>query len=234
VSLLFPSTRWTAILAARSDPALRRAALEGVLEPRWRPLYVLARKHGLDPETAEDAVQSFMARLLEAESGSDLIARLDPAQGSLRAYLKTAFRNHLTNLAEHARAKKRGAGKAHQDVEDLEALLASGDAPPDALFEKTWAIVVFEESLAALESEFTAGARRGPFDVLRELFAFGVTPPYAELAPKHDMTVAQLKSFVHRAKLRYRDLVRERVRATLGDDADLDREIHHLMEAMSR
>jgi RNA polymerase sigma-70 factor (ECF subfamily) len=228
---LFPSTRWTAILAARSDPALRRAALENLLAPRWRPLYVLARKHGLEPPAADDAVQSFLVRLLESENG-DIVARLEPERGSLRAYLKTAFRNHLTNLAQHARAAKRGGGRAHQDVEDLEALLASPDCAPDELYEKAWAVVVFEESLAALETEFTAGVRRGPFEVLRELFAYGSTVPYSELAPRHGMTVAQLKSFVHRAKARFRELLRERVAATIGDDKDLDAEIRHLMEAM--
>ncbi len=47
------------------------------------------------------------------------------------------------------------------------------------------------------------------------------------------MTVAQLKSFVHRAKLRFRELVRERVAATLGTSDDLDREVIHLLEALS-
>jgi DNA-directed RNA polymerase specialized sigma24 family protein len=230
---LFPSTRWTAVFAARSDPSLRRGALEGLLRPRWRPLYIVARKHGLDPASAEDAVQSFLAKLLEAETGSDLIARLDPERGTLRAYLKTAFRNHLQNLGEFARAEKRGGGRAHEDVGELETLLASQDESPDALFEKAWAVVVFEESLSALEAEFRDGARRGPFEVLQELFAFGIVLPYPELAAKHGMTVAQLKSFVHRAKLRFRELVRERVAATLGIEDDLDGEVVHLLEAMS-
>jgi RNA polymerase sigma-70 factor (ECF subfamily) len=151
----------------------------------------------------------------------------------LRAYLKTAFRNHLVNLGEHERAAKRGGGRAHRDIEDLEALLASNDDAPDRLFEKTWALVVFEESLAALEAEFTTGARRGPFEVLKELFAFGAVLPYPELAALHGMTVSQLKSFVHRAKLRFRELVRERVAATLGEGENLDHEVHHLLEAMS-
>ncbi len=231
---LFPSTRWTVVFAARSDPTLRRAALEELLRPRWRPLYIVARKHGLDPASADDAVQSFLARLLEAESGSDLLVRLDPERGTLRAYLKTAFRNHLQNLGEFVRAEKRGGGRVHQDIGELETLLASEDRSPDALFEKAWALVVFEESLSALEAEFRDGVRRGPFEVLRELFAFGgVVLPYPELAAKHGMTVAQLKSFVHRAKLRFRDLVRERVAATLGIEEDLDREVTHLLEAMT-
>lgn len=33
------------------------------------------------------------------------------ANGSLRAYPKTAFRNHLPNLGDSARAEKRGGGR---------------------------------------------------------------------------------------------------------------------------
>src|SRR5262249_23583062 len=141
---------------------------------------------------------------------------------------------HLTNLSELARAAKRGGGRAALDVQDLEALLASSDRPPEELFEKAWALVVFEESLDALEAEFASGARQGPFDVLRDLFAFGTTLPAPDLAAKHGMSLSQLKSFVHRSKHRFRDLVRDRVAATLGDEEDVDREIQQLMEAMGR
>jgi len=231
--LLFPSTRWTLVLSARVDPSMRRSALQQLLAPRWRPLYVIARRHGLDPSAAEDAVQSFLARLIDAPPGNDFLARLDPEQGSLRAYLKTAFRHHLQNLGEHARAEKRGGGTRHADVVELEAQLASPEPSADALFEKAWALVVFEEALAALEREFAAGARRGPFAVLRELFAFGTASPYPELAAAHGMTVPQLKSFVHRAKLRLRELVRERTAATLAEGEDLDAEMKRLVGAMT-
>jgi RNA polymerase sigma-70 factor (ECF subfamily) len=229
---LFPSTRWSAVFAARLDPEKRRAALEGLLLPRWRPLYVLARKHGLDVTAAEDAVQSFLVQLLEAKEGNDLVARLDPARGSLRAYLKTAFRNHLANLGAQERAAKRGGGRKHEDVADLEALLAAADSSPDTLFEKTWALVVFEESLAALEAEFSQGLRRGPFEVLREIFRFGTALPYPELAAKHGMTLSQLKSFVHRAKVRFREIVRDRIVETLAEEDDPDAEVRRLLEVM--
>jgi RNA polymerase sigma-70 factor (ECF subfamily) len=88
------------VLAARDRPEERRRALEELVAPRWKPLYVLARKHGLPAAEAEDAVQSFLARLIEG----DLLARLDPGRGRLRAFLRAAFHNHLVNLHEHAAA----------------------------------------------------------------------------------------------------------------------------------
>jgi DNA-directed RNA polymerase specialized sigma24 family protein len=224
---LFPSTHWTRVIAAQNDPALSAAVLAELVRPRWKPLYVLARKHGLSKEAAEDAVQSFVERLLDSNEG--LVARLDPKKGSLRSYLKTAFRHHLTNLHTHERAEKRGSGARVEDLTELEAVLASRDASPDQAFERAWAASVFAESLAALEAEFAAGARRGPFEVLRELFSFGDTASYAELATRHGMTVPQLKAFVHRAKLRFRALFRDRVRRTLAEGDDVDAEVKRLL-----
>src|SRR6185369_600271 len=93
---LFPDTRWTLVLAARLDPAKRRPALEELVRPRWKALYVVARKHGLPSAEAEDAVQGFVARLLEG----DLLLRLDPGKGRLRSYLRTAFRHYLSSLRQ--------------------------------------------------------------------------------------------------------------------------------------
>jgi RNA polymerase sigma-70 factor (ECF subfamily) len=231
---LFPSTRWSIVLAARDDPARRSEAFDALVRPRWKALYVLARKRGLDAIAAEDAVQGFLTHLLEKGPENDLLARVDPSQGTLRAYLKSAFFNHLTNLREHATAKKRGGGAAHANLDDLEALLASSDAGAEALFDRAWATGIFEEALAALENEFVSGDRRGPFSILRELFNFGEAPAYADLAREHGMTVSQIKAFVHRSKGRFRQLVRDRVTDTLSDGENVEDEVRRLIGAMGR
>jgi RNA polymerase sigma-70 factor (ECF subfamily) len=226
---LFPPTRWTLILAARQRPEARRQALEELVAPRWKALYVLARQRGLPPAEAEDAVQSFLARLIEG----DLIERADPARGRLRAFLRASFHNHLANLHEHASAARRGGGRRTLDLGDVEASVAAPGPSPEASFDRAWALAIFEEALAALEAEFAGGERRGPFEVLRALFRFGETAPYAELAEKHGMSVPQLKAFVHRAKARFRQLLRERVADTLGPGDDLDAEVAALLEMLA-
>jgi RNA polymerase sigma factor (sigma-70 family) len=226
---LFPETRWTLVLAARLDPSKRRPALEELVRPRYKALYVVARKHGLAPAEAEDAVQGFVTRLLEG----DVLERLDPGKGRLRSYLRTAFRHYLSNLRQEQRAQKRGAGERHADLADVEAWLASPAASPDALFDRAWAIELFGSALRELESEYTSGARSGPFEIVRELFQFGAAPAYAELAQRHGLSVPQLKSFVHRARLRFRELLKQRVVETLPDAADVDDELRSLLEALA-
>jgi DNA-directed RNA polymerase specialized sigma24 family protein len=226
---LFPETRWTLVLAARLDPEKRRPALEELVRPRWKALYVVARRYGLAPSEAEDAVQGFVTQLLEG----DVLERLDPGKGRLRSYLRTAFRHYLTNQRQEERAQKRGGGQRHADLADVEAWVASPNASPDALFDRAWALSLFAEALSELEREYTSGARRGPFEVVRELFQFGTAPPYAELAARHQMSVPQLKAFVHRARVRFRELLRSRVAETLTDSADADDELAALLEMMA-
>jgi RNA polymerase sigma-70 factor (ECF subfamily) len=228
VTDLFPATRWTLVLAARDRPQERRAALDALVAPRWKALYVLARKRGLGPAEAEDAVQSFLARLIEG----DVLSKLDPQRGRLRAYLKTAFHHHLVNLHEHAQAARRNAGRP-ASFDDVEALVASPAPTPEALFDRAWAQQLFEEALGTIERELASGERRGPFEVLRELFRFGETAPYPELAARHGMTVPQLKSFVHRAKGRFRQILRAQVADTVAEGDDVDAELGALLEALA-
>jgi RNA polymerase sigma-70 factor (ECF subfamily) len=226
---LFPPTRWTRVLQARGRPEERRRVLGELVGPRWKALYVLARKRGLPAAEAEDAVQGFLARLVEG----DLLDRLDPGRGSLRAFLRTAFHNHLVNLHEHASAGRRGGGQRAIDLGDVEALVASPAPSPEASFDRAWALAIFEEALAALEAELASGERRGPFEILRELFRFGETAPYAELATRFGMSVPQVKSFVHRAKARFRHLLRERVADTLEAGEDLEAEMAAVLELLA-
>ena len=225
----FPETRWTLLLAARRDPNQRRPALEQLLRPRWKALYAMGRAQGMPAAEAEDAVQSFVAHLLEG----DVLERLDPAKGRLRSYLRTAFRHHVTNLRQEKHAAKRGAGKANADFADVEAWLASPSPGPDVLFDRAWALALFADALGALEREFAEGARRGPFEIVRELFQFGAAPPYAELAQRYEMSIPQLKAFVHRARGRFRALLRQRVAETVADTADVDHELNSLLEVLA-
>ena len=225
----FPETRWTLVLAARSNPAQRRAALEALVRPRWRALYAVARAQGLAPADAEDAVQGFVTHILEG----DLLERVDPGKGRLRSYLRTAFKNFIANVRQEARAAKRGGGRARQDVAEVEAWLASPLPSPDVLFDRAGALELFGDALKALEGEFEQGQRRGPFEVLRDLFQFGTAPPYPELALRYEMSVPQLKAFVHRARGRFRELLRQRVAETLDNPSDADDELALLLQAMA-
>lgn len=228
---VFPETRWTLIRRVRSNPAAHREEIGELLGEYWKPLYHLARRKGLAIEPAKDAVQGFVARLLERE----FLANLDPDRGRFRSYLCTAFQNYLANLHAHDAAQKRGGGvpALALDFDVAEGEIDATLSDPEAAFDRAWALGVLERALAKLRDEYERGERRGAFEVvLRYFHPSGDHESYAETAAEFSMSIPQLKSFLHRARARFRCLVRAEVARTLANAADADDEITELMRAL--
>src|ERR1051325_4443425 len=62
----FATTHWSAVLAAgRLDSPEAHAALAGLCQAYWYPLYAFVRRRGFDADEAQDLTQEFFARLLE-------------------------------------------------------------------------------------------------------------------------------------------------------------------------
>lgn len=192
----------------------------------WKPLYVFARGRGLAADEAEDLVQNLFADLL----ARDFVAELDPARGRLRSFLRTALVHHLSNRRTAARAARRGGGVVPMDLDEVEPI-ASGDDPERAL-DRTWARAVLARAMLALRKEFDDGVRSGPFELVEQFFG-EAAPSYEDASRAAGMTVPQLKSFLHRARGRYRELVRAEVADTVDSPDDIDAEIDNLMRALA-
>ncbi len=229
----FPATRWTLILEGKTSPDARRRAFEELARVYWRPLFVYLRSRGLDPASAQDATQELLVTLLQRE----LVEKLDPSRGRLRAYLKTAAANLLAHQHERAQAQKRGAGAHAVPIDEtLAERLPVDAAHPDEAFEREWALLVMQRALDVLRTEFESGARGGPFALVERFFTPGRAeqPSYADAAREHGMSLPQLKAFLHRARVRFRELVREQVLDTVENEADAEGELQSLVEVLSR
>jgi len=229
---LFPPTRWTLIRSARASPEARRAALESLLGTYWRPLYVYMRRQGLDAEAARDAVQELLLRLLE----HGFLERLNPEKGRLRGYLLTAARNHLSHRHERESAARRGGGVAALplDFELAERIAAQDARGPDEAFEREWASSVMERALERLRAEYEGGERKGPFALVLQFFRPGEPPSDRDAAQAHGMSLPQLKTFLHRARVRYRELVREEVADTVDAPEEAEAELAELLRVLKR
>lgn len=225
----FPTTRWTLISAAAESPEARAAAWQHLVRTYWPPLYAFLRARGLDAAAASDAVQGLYVELLER----DVLSRLDPARGSLRGFLKVAAQNHLWREHEKSSAQRRGGATAPAplDVEFAERL-ADPSLAPDAAFDRAWAQALFDRALARLEEEW--GTRAGSFEVIAKFFApQGAPPSYAEVCAAHGLSLPQLKSLLHRARLRFRELVEAEVADTVSSPDEVAGEVSALLEALS-
>lgn len=226
----FPTTRWTLILSARESPEAKAQAWRHLLTTYWTSLYALFRARGLDAAAAADAVQGLCLELLER----NVVEQLAPERGRLRGFLKVAAENFFIRQHEKATAAKRG-GEARPFELDL-ALgerLADPSLTPDLAFERAWAVGVFERSMQALEQDWAS--RAGDFELIRRFFSPGAEPPaYRDAADQFGVSIPQLKSLLHRARLRFRELVEAQVMETVGEGAELQTEVNSLLDSLSR
>src|SRR2546423_7801060 len=121
--------------------------------------------------------------------------------------------NFLVNRHEESSAMKRGGGKkiVSLDFDVDESQVPSGTSP-EAAYDREWALAVMERALGSLRREFESGERKGPFELVRRFFDFGGEPPSYEAAARESgMSVSQLKAFLHRARVRFRELVKDEV-----------------------
>lgn len=226
----FPTTRWTLILAASESPEAKAHAWHHLLSTYWTSLYALFRARGLDGVAAADAVQGLCLELLERKA----IDSLNPDRGRLRGFLKVAAENFLIRQHEKATAAKRG-GEAKPIELDLVLAerLADPSLPPDLAFERAWAVSVFERAMRALEQDWHA--RAGDFEIIRRFFSPSDEPPaYRDAAEQYGVSIPQLKSLLHRARLRFRKLVEAEVLQTVDEGAEMENEVNSLLDSLSR
>lgn len=200
-----------------------REALSSLLDRYWLPLYVYARATGLPRDAAEDSVQEFLAHVVE----KNILARADNHRGRLRAFLKTAFRHHLADQRDKRTAEKRGGRARHEDIEDAERFLQGRSDDPERAFDKKWAQLVMNAALVELERDTNEH-----FDLVKRYFDGELDGDYERVAKEHDISVPKLKSLLHRARGRYRDLLRDIVRDTVDAQTPPDEELDELMRAM--
>jgi len=226
----FPTTHWTGIVQAQGSEQERKGAFQDLLAAYWQPLYFYVRRRGTDVEAAQEKIQAFYLHLLE----KDFVSKLNPEVGRLRNYLKTSLNNFLVDEHQKSQRQKRGGDVATvtMDFEVAENALGSVPEDPEKAYNRQWAMKVMGRCLERLREEYDTGERSGPFTVLEQLFQFGELPPYAEIAKEYEMSVSQVKVFVHRARARFRNMVLEEVAHTVSDSEEVDAEVNELFDFM--
>lgn len=233
----FSTTNWSAIRVAGKGLADGAdAALAKVCERYWYPLYSYARRTKYSPHAAADATQGFFLHLLE----SSLIAKADPNKGRFRTFLLEAFRRFLISEYRSACAKKRGSGVKVVSIDETYAesrfaLEPKDEWSPDRLFERNWALSLLENTLALLRMEFEAVGRVHIFDGLEKLIIkHDAADDYRTVGLALQMSETAVKVSVHRARKRFREILRGLVASTVEEPLDVDAELRHLLSVLSK
>ena len=208
----FQTTNWSLVFAAGGSPD----ALNDLCARYWTPVFAFVRRSGHEAADAEDLTQAFFSRMLEHRD----FAQADPRRGKFRSFLLGALKHFLSNERDRVRAKKRGGGVVHVEI-DVDT---SDDAlTPEQVFDKQWALTVVERALRALREG-------GASDDLMPFLSGDAS--YETLALKRGTSEGALRVAVHRLRRRFRDQLREIVAETVDAD-DVDDEIRFLIAAVS-
>jgi RNA polymerase sigma-70 factor (ECF subfamily) len=230
----FATTDWRLIVSARgTDQPEARKALAELCEAYWYPIYSFVRARGYPPDKAQDLTQEFFTRLLRP----GFFDSVDVEKGRFRAFMLASCKHFLSNQRDHDRALKRGGGKLTVTIDPAEAEGRFACEPwhsvtPEILFARRWAVTVLDRAAARLGEEMTRDGKAALFDRLGSaLLRDGSALPYAQVAAELGMSEAAVKMAALRLRRRYRDMVREEVVVTVGEQADVDAEIAGLFQA---
>jgi len=233
---LFVSTRWTLVLKAGDSAATSAHALSALSELcqiYWRPLYVFLRKKGYGREDAQDLTQGFFAHLIETRGH----ARADPAKGRFRAFLLTALKNFIADARDRQHALKRGGGMILENLNDeTETRIARNTKwQADEVYDREWATSLVRQALGRLAQECALAGKAELFGYFLPYLAASEESkiPYEEMARRSYRAVITSRYELARLRARYRAILREEVRGTVREGAQVDEELRYLCHALS-
>lgn len=226
----FATTRWTMVRAAGASAD---DALESLCAAYWFPLYAYVRRHGFSREDAEDLTQAFFAKLLERQD----FAGLKQENGRFRAFLLAALKNFLSNERDRVGRLKRGGNITHlsldwQSADTQFQIVDGGQIPPDAAYDREWAVALLERVISKLREESVTDGKEERFEQLKSYLTMEKGEiPYATAAAALAMDEGAVRVAVHRLRKRYRELLRNEVADTLADPAMVEEELAVLLGA---
>jgi RNA polymerase sigma factor (sigma-70 family) len=233
----FPVTQWNLVKRAGTDGD--REALGDLCSAYWYPVYSFLRSKGAQRELARDLTQGVFLMLLKRNE----LAKLDPAVGSFRAWLRKVAERYFYNELARARALKRGRDARHLSIDTSAAEEQLKDVrlaalTPDQVFDRCWAQTVVARALGRLREEC---AREPDYalvsEILDELAGEGRRPAGADLARARQASSGTERTRRCRMKAelvqRFGKLLRAEISPTVNGGAAVGEEIRELLAALS-
>jgi RNA polymerase sigma factor (sigma-70 family) len=225
------------LLSAESQIPGSKEALAELCKLYWYPLYGHMRRYGFSAHDAQDLTQGFFLDLLEHKA----LARADQQKGKFRSFLLASLKNFLSNEAQKARCLKRGGQVQFvsldlNNAEDrYEKESPAENLTPDKIFDARWAFALLSEAKRRLRQEYVDTGKTAIFEALKcfvDPINAKTLPSYEEVAEQLDVSVAGVKTLIHRLRKRNTAIVREEIMRTVSDPADVEAESHQLCAAL--
>jgi RNA polymerase sigma factor (sigma-70 family) len=233
----FRTTHWSVVLlSAQTQAPGSRTALADLCRLYWYPLYAFVRRRGYSPEDAQDLTQGFFLSLLERKS----LRRVSPEKGKFRSFLLASLKNYLSDAFDRDNSAKRGGqiefvALDFQDGEERYHDEQADDLSPEKVFDARWALILLSHAMGRLRKEYVSQDKTAIIDALQPFLDPTNSkrlPSYEDVADKLQVSLAGVKTLIHRLRRRYSEILREEVARTLTDTRAIDDEIHSLCEAL--
>jgi RNA polymerase sigma-70 factor (ECF subfamily) len=233
----FRTTHWSVVLlSAQTQAPGSRTALADLCRLYWYPLYAFVRRRGYSPEDAQDLTQGFFLSLLERKS----LRRVSPEKGKFRSFLLASLKNYLSDAFDRDNSAKRGGqiefvALDFQDGEERYHDEQADDLSPDKVFDARWALILLSHAMGRLRKEYVSQDKTAIIDALQPFLDPTNSkrlPSYEDVADKLQVSLAGVKTLIHRLRRRYSEILREEVARTVNDTRAIDDEIHSLCEAL--
>jgi DNA-directed RNA polymerase specialized sigma24 family protein len=238
----FHTTRWTQVLAACGDSPEARLALRDLCEAYYGPVEAFVQRYQGGRDNARDLTHEFFARLLEGNS----LRGVERTRGHFRSYLLGAVKHFLSDQVDRTLAEKRGSGRSPQSLhespsdnrsERQHTPLDVADPhgfPPDAFFDRQWALAIVEKAMSVLQAESQARGETQRFEVLRRwLIPSDDRAIAAEAARSLDMTDGAFKVAVHRLRKQFRRHVKDQIASSVDGPEALQVELDYLIQVLT-
>ena len=220
-------TAWSVIRSgqgAATDATARRRCLEYLARTYREPAKAMVRAWGVrDEHEMEDLVQEYFARFIERKWLDDL----DEGRGSFRGFLRASVRHFLLN--EKRRAQRRPPVVSLPGGQ-AEALASKGPTPEEE-FDRAWARVLMGDAVEA----FREACRADGLDHYYGVFERHVLrpddhgfPTYQDTAKALGKTPKDVENHLARARRKFVGILRERIRATVPSEDDVEAELLEL------
>ena len=231
----FATTQWGLVTSASAqDTTEARTALEALYRTYCDPIYAFIRRRGYGRQDAQDLTQDFFVHLLEKGT----LGRADKRRGRFRSFLLGALDHFLAHAEERARARKRGGDCQFVYLDDDAAensyqLAAPEGMTAEKIFEARWVAALIETALVRLRREFQLEGNDRFFVALQQFLLGEEEASYQQVADRLGLSLAAIKTAIHRMRSRYRALVRDEVARTVADPGQVEEELRCLRVALS-
>jgi RNA polymerase sigma factor (sigma-70 family) len=233
----FHTTRWTLVMvSAQNQSQAGQAALAELCQIYWYPLYAFARRREHSPEDSQDLTQGFFLHLLEHRA----LTHVDRLKGKFRSFLRASFHNYISVETHRAQCLKRGGKQRfvtldREDAENRYRLEPAADLSAEKIFDARWAMTLLDHGMTQLGSDYRSLGKETVFETLKEFVGIGESKApfsYDDAAKALNVGVGTVKTWIHRLRSRYIEILRAEVARTVSDPAEINNELHALCDAL--